>query len=337
MTITTEPSRSAAQPEPPLITVVICTRNRAAQLRNVLESVPRLRVPPGLSWELLIVDNGSSDNTAEVVQSFASRLPVRLAREDTPGLSNARNRGVAEARGRYICWTDDDVVIDEGWLAAYAEAFQAHPDAVVFGGRVIPVLEPPTPAWFANLVRYQPLASLVAMRDFGDSPVPLDVARGLIPWGANYAVRTAEQRQALYDPGLGVSPLQKRLSEETDSMDRMLKEGAEGWWVPDAQVRHIYPPHRQTLSYVFSYFTALGETVRYMKTRSWGHQDSAHGRDNPSSWSVVIRSYALAWINSALFGLTWLVGARRQGLGFLTRAGYHVGVARFSAASLRRR
>jgi hypothetical protein len=77
------------------ITVIICTRNRAPQLRQALESAARLRVPDDLKWELVVVDNGSSDGTAEVAASFKSRLPVRVIREETPGLSNARNRGVA--------------------------------------------------------------------------------------------------------------------------------------------------------------------------------------------------------------------------------------------------
>jgi glycosyltransferase involved in cell wall biosynthesis len=335
-TTSADPISAATSSEAPLITVVICTRNRAAQLRNVLESATRLRLPPDLSWELLVVDNGSSDGTAEVVRSFSSKLPIRLTREEVPGLSNARNRGVAEARGRYICWTDDDVIIDEGWLAAYAAAFKAHPDAIVFGGRITPVLEPPTPDWFARLSGFEPLASILARRDCADRPIPLDIGRGVIPWGANYAVRTAEQRQTPYDPDLGVSPLQKRLSEETDVIYRMLQGETEGWWAPDAQVRHMIPPHRQTLAYVFSYSIAHGETVNYLKSRPQGPDKSAGGRGKQTSWFSVVRSYVLAWLNGALFGLTWIVGAQRSGLGFLASAGYHTGTARYAAAGLRR-
>jgi len=107
------------------VTAIICTRNRATQLSQVLESASHLVVPPGLSWEFIVVDNGSSDNTADVVRRYAGRLPLRIVREEIPGLSNARNRGVAEARGDYICWTDDDVRLDPNWLAAYAAALRA--------------------------------------------------------------------------------------------------------------------------------------------------------------------------------------------------------------------
>jgi len=105
------------------VSVVVCTRNRADQLGEFLQSAAGLTVPPGLAWELIIVDNGSSDHTAEVVESFASQIPVRCVREDKAGLSNARNRGVDEAKGDYICWTDDDVKLDPKWLSAYVAAF----------------------------------------------------------------------------------------------------------------------------------------------------------------------------------------------------------------------
>src|SRR5262245_58021394 len=104
----------------PDITVLICTRNRAAQLGHALSSAARMDAPPGVRWELVVVDNGSTDETEQVALGYSDRLPVRLVREETPGLSHARNRGVSEARGRYICWTDDDIVLDRNWLAAYA-------------------------------------------------------------------------------------------------------------------------------------------------------------------------------------------------------------------------
>jgi glycosyltransferase involved in cell wall biosynthesis len=330
-----KPAKSAAPNQTPLITVVICSRNRAAQLRHMLESLTRLRVPADLEWELLVVNNGSTDNTDEVVQSFSSRLPVRLTREETPGLSNARNRGVAEARGRYICWTDDDVILEAGWLEAYAAAFHAYPEGVVFGGPISTVLEPPTPRWFARLSAYPPLSTEMA-HDFGASPIPLDFSTSVIPWGSNYAVRTTEQRKELYDPRLGVSPVQNRLSEETDSMHRILQGDAQGWWVPDAKVRHVFPPRRQTLSYIFTRSTALGETVSYMKTRPWPYRQAADQRNVGSHRFSVFCGYVRGGLNGALFGLTWVAGAKRQSLDFLTRAGYHIGAARYLAANLRR-
>lgn len=311
------------------ITVLICTRNRADRLRNVLASAAQMRIPDGLQWELVVVDNGSSDNTAEVALSFIDRLPVRVAREDKAGLSHARNRGVAEARGRYICWTDDDVVIDEGWLAAYAAAFARHPEAAVFGGRIKPVLEAPTPVWFAQLADKWPLSTLLAARDFGGAPTPLNFEKGIAPWGANFAVRAAEQRRVLYEPGLGVSPHHRRVGEEAEAIFQIFQSGARGWWTPDAIVQHIIPVQRQTLRYVYDYFCASGETVAYLE-QTWpdGHHLSSNPRELGRVRGARPWLYAIALLSGALFGACWLVGARRRALQLLTRSGFCMGAAR---------
>lgn len=250
------------------VSVVICTRNRARQLAEVLDSATQLEIPEGLRWELLVVDNGSSDDTEAVIRGFAGRLPVRYAREDTPGLSNARNQGVRSARGEYLCWTDDDVRMDRRWLAAYVEAFRRHPEASVFGGRVLPRLEGGgAPQWFIDEHLKYPIASPMAYRDLGDEELALSFTGNRVPYGANFAVRTAEQRQALYDPELGVSPTHKRLGEEVDALYRMMKAGATGWWVPGSRVHHLIPPGRQTAAYIYEYYFLAGATTAHLKAR----------------------------------------------------------------------
>lgn len=249
------------------VTVIICTRNRASQLASVLNSACKLVVPSDLSWEFIVVDNGSSDGTADVVARYADRLPIRCVREDTPGLSNARNRGVHEAKGNYICWTDDDVVIDPEWLSAYVAAFKRHPEAAVFGGRIIPHLESPTPNWFEKAKYDWPLNSLLAYRNLGDEVIALSFKNNKVPYGANFAIRTAEQKRTRYNPELGVSPIHKRVGEETDVIYRIFKEGGNGWWVPSSKVTHIIPTKRQTLKYLFEYAYLGGETFAYLRDR----------------------------------------------------------------------
>src|SRR5690606_2409380 len=106
-----------------MLTVAICTWNRSFLLARTLEQLGALIVPPGLRWELLVVDNASSDDTSQVLQGYLGRLPLRVVREERPGLSNARNAAIRAARGEYIIWTDDDVLVAPGWLAAYSDAF----------------------------------------------------------------------------------------------------------------------------------------------------------------------------------------------------------------------
>lgn len=286
------------------ITAIICTRNRAASLERALQSATRLRVPPGLSWELLIVDNGSSDATPAVVAAFADRLPLRHVFEPVAGLSHARNRGVDEARGALICWTDDDVELDPEWLAAYNAAIRDFPDAAFFAGNVTPVLEGPTPAWFARIADAPELQGLMAVRNFDATPMPLSFKGGLLPYGANFAVRAAEQKQHLYDPALGVSPQQRRSGEEVQLILAIVASGGAGWSVPASNVRHIIPASRQTRGYIWYYYCALGETWALLSERQ--AEPNFMGRPIESRRRVfgmpvwVGRTAALSWCRSAI-------------------------------------
>src|SRR5258708_9599607 len=116
------------------VTVAVCTFNRAESLRRTLDSLVAMRVARDLAWELSVVNNNSTDHTDGVIAEYRDRLPMRREFEPLHGHSNARNRAIAAAGGEYIIWTDDDVIVGTGWLAAYAGAFRRWSDAAVFGG-----------------------------------------------------------------------------------------------------------------------------------------------------------------------------------------------------------
>lgn len=238
------------------VTVIICTRNRAESLARTLESLHVSNKPADWQLELIVVDNGSSDDTPTTVAAWADRLPIKLVEEPTPGLSNARNAGVAAATGQYIIWTDDDVLVDRDWLCAYAQAFSRYPNVVVFGGRSMAELAPQTPAWFAEC--QDQLHDLLAIRNFGDEPVPLSTRERVLPFGLNYAVRTREQKRHRYDPNLGVAPGRSTGGEETALIASILAEGGEGLWLPGPLVRHLIPPARQSEAYIRSYYNGVG-------------------------------------------------------------------------------
>jgi len=244
------------------VTVIICTRNRAASLGLVLRSMTALKLPARLSWEILVVDNGSEDDTQQIIASFSNVLPIVCVRETDPGLSHARNAGVRHARGKYIVWTDDDVRVDGNWLLAYAQAFEAFPRGVVFGGSSAPVLEEPTPAWFNE--SQGELKGLLAYRNPSGLPRRLTVD-GQLPYGLNFAIRADEQRRCFYDPMLGVAPGRRRGGEELQVIKKILAAGAEGYWVPDARVVHVIPASRQTLEYVRLYYKAQGEASAILR------------------------------------------------------------------------
>jgi glucosyl-dolichyl phosphate glucuronosyltransferase len=156
--------------------VVVCTSNRAPQLAETLTSFTKLNIPTGTTWEVVVVDNGCTDSTAEVIHSFESTLPLRRVYQPEPGISKARNAGVDAAQGKYLIWTDDDVHVQPNWLAAFLEAFKRWPEAV---GKITPVLVAPTPTWVLD--DYDDLKMMFAVRDFGPDPVPLSVLNDRIP------------------------------------------------------------------------------------------------------------------------------------------------------------
>jgi glycosyltransferase involved in cell wall biosynthesis len=249
------------------LTVAICTWNRADLLARALERLSSIE-PPTEPWETLVVDNGSTDRTAAVLDRFVSRLPLRRVVEPALGLSNARNAAVAAASGDYIVWTDDDVLVDREWLRAYERAIYRWPDAAVFGGRIRAQFEGVPPAWLLDVLGQ--VAGAFAVCNFGDAPVALDCERTL-PCGANYVVRAAEQRRFPYDPILGRRGRVGVLGEETAVVRAMLSSGGSGWWVPDATVSHWIPSERQTVAYLRQYFTLVGRTAarRGARLRPW--------------------------------------------------------------------
>jgi glycosyltransferase involved in cell wall biosynthesis len=237
----------------PFITVIICTRDRAASLRRALESLVVAAGGVTREWELLVVDNGSSDETPKVTASFADRLPLRRVFEGQAGLSNARNAGVRESRGEYIVWTDDDVVVDPDWLSAWTAGIEDRPDCAVFGGRALPVYEEPVQQWFVE--NEQHLRSLLAVRD---SCEWREVDSRRLPYGLNYAIRAREQRRHPYDPALGVAPGRRLGGEEVAVIREILATGGRGCWVWGATVRHMIPASRQSVAYIRQYYRADG-------------------------------------------------------------------------------
>ena len=241
------------------VTIAICTLNRAESLRRNLDSLVKMRVPKDLRWEIVVVNNGCSDHTDEVVASYAQCLPIRYECEPQRGISRARNRAVDAAKGKYIVWTDDDTVVGPDWLAAYAEAFRRWPESAVFGGPIFPRYESPMVEWLPTCEHL--LSYVYAIRDFGNAPIRISRKEGPELFGANFAVRAAEHRRFRYDPGLGIAPGRHRLGEETAVISRILASGASGYWIPDARVEHCIGRQRQTTAYIAFYFAAYGETV----------------------------------------------------------------------------
>lgn len=228
------------------VTVAICTWNRADLLRDTLWAMSRLEVPPEVDWEVVVVDNGCTDHTGDVLSELAGALPLRSVAEPRAGLSHARNRAVAEASGTHVVWTDDDVLVGPRWLAAYARAFDAHPEVAFFGGPIEPHFAAAPPDWLREV--WAEVETLFAVRAAPAAGTAIRLDH--LPFGANYAVRLDVQRRVPYDTGLGRSRGNLRGLEELECMTSILEAGGSGRWVPEASVRHVLTADRLTARYV---------------------------------------------------------------------------------------
>lgn len=249
------------------ISVIVCTYNRSASLRNTLKSLCRQAVPSGVSWEVVVVDNNSSDDTQGVIRNFTAvpGTSIRAVREERQGLSQARNRGIAEARGRYLVFTDDDVLAPSGWVSVLNETFEKGGwDAI--GGRVLLRYDRSMPRWLKP-----ELWGFLACLDYGDEEMPLtDIERPF--FGANMAFcREVFEKVGGFDAGLGRKGKALVGGEEIDLFGRMLAAGLRAVYQPRAAVDHVVDPGRLRKGYF--------RRLHYASGRTWGmRRDDLNGR-----------------------------------------------------------
>jgi glycosyltransferase involved in cell wall biosynthesis len=237
------------------VTVAICTWNRAKLLDQTLTRMRELRVPGGVGWELLVVNNKCTDDTDTVIERHTGALPIRRVFEPVPGHSNARNRALLEAAGDLILWTDDDVLVDPSWLALYVDAARCHPAASFFGGTVDPWFEVEPPRWIVRHLRS--ISATYAIIQFGPDTRPFGMGEG--PFGANMAFRTQVLRRYPFDPFLGRVGAHLMSGDESDVIERMIRDGHSGVWVGSARVRHFIPATRLTTRYVWEFHRTSGQ------------------------------------------------------------------------------
>ena len=167
-----------------MTTVIVCTYNRCKMLEKALDSLVASALPTSFEWEVVVVDNNSSDQTRDVVEGFSQRYPgrFRYVFEPRQGVSYARNAGVRESRGDVLAFMDDDVTVGREWLRNITASLHRG-DCAGAGGRIVPVWKSPPPRWLP-IERPHALAPFVEF-DFGSEPGPLNVP----PFGANMAFR----------------------------------------------------------------------------------------------------------------------------------------------------
>jgi len=224
-----------------VVTVAICTFNRADVLRQTLEGLKDLEIPAGVDWEVLVVDNKSTDHTPDVLKAMTGVLPIRAERELNTGQSYARNLILRKARGSFILWTDDDALVNRTWLTTILSTFSQTGADFVFG-KVEPAWpNDRTPDWYSTRV-----SGLFALIDYGDqSFVATDPHKSFA--GVNFAGRIEAHRRLgdfRVDYGVRGNQTGGGLGEDTDMYERALAAGMKVVYEPNAVVRHIIPDVR---------------------------------------------------------------------------------------------
>src|SRR5262245_50793641 len=174
------------------VSVLICTHNRAARLARTLDYFVALR-PIGYTAEVVVVDNRSRDETAQVIAGAARRasIPIVYAYEEQQGKSFALNRGLRIAAGDVLALTDDDVTPGDGWIERIVDTFRTR-DVEFVGGKVLPLWEKSPDAELLTR-RGQDIWGPLALVDYGDEPFEysIDAAGQRLPVGANLTFRRA--------------------------------------------------------------------------------------------------------------------------------------------------
>jgi GT2 family glycosyltransferase len=233
------------QPAVTPLSIVMCTFNRGALLSDAIASVLS-QSPTSPRFELIVVDNNSTDGTGEIVARLAAVDDrVRYVFEPRQGLSYARNTGIAAARASLIAFTDDDVRVGGDWTTEIVRVFREHPEAAMIGGRVLPIWPSPPPSWLTR-VHWAPLALV----DHGDEPIAVTEDRPICLIGANMAFR-----RDVFDAIGGFATDLQRVGDGIGSLEdhgfllRALATGRTGRYDPRIVVHAEIQPDRLHRAY----------------------------------------------------------------------------------------
>jgi L-malate glycosyltransferase len=262
-------------------TVLLATLNRAATLESVLDAYCRLDAPRA-GWDLVVVDNGSTDRTKHVVESFSSRLPIRYHFEPTPGKNAALNSGLPLTCGDLVVFTDDDIYPRSDWLTRLCAAAESHRDFSVFCG-IIEARWEVRPS--ESILRAVPLSVCYAIHNPGMHDGPSDAGHA---FGGNVAIRREVFRQGYrFDPSFGPRPRTYTMAGETELILRLAQDGHKVWCCESAIVEHLVPSAHVTTGWI------LKRAERWGRARA--RLDAQHSRvDAPMVFGVPRWSFRAA-------------------------------------------
>lgn len=273
-------------------TVILCTYNRRESLIQALESLAAQVVPEDWEWEVVVVDNNSTDGTRDAIEQFVRRYSQRFryVLETQQGHSHARNAGVREARGDVLAFMDDDTVVPPDWLHSLTKSVHKG-EWVGTGGRVLPKWTSPCPRWLDLESEYA--AGPLVVFDLGPEGCELKQA----PFGANMAFhKSMFAKYGAFRTDLGRRPDNLMGNEESEFARRLLTHGERLRYEPSALIFHPVLEDRLQKSYFLKWW--------FDKARS---DIRAYGIHPKTKWCVKgvplytlrrLGRWTLAWLTS---------------------------------------
>ena len=230
------------------VVVVLSSHNRDHSLSQTLEHLARQRM--SLNWRVVAVDNASTDATADVLARYTKdpRLALHALYEPNIGKPRALNRALDQIDEALVVFIDDDVDLGADWLQAYVDAAARWPDHAIFGGPVIPVFPPDSPAWVQDqrYVRQSPMFAYYAPRE--DEGLTTGV-----PLGPNMAIRRSAIGDHRFDERLGPGGTHRLMGDETEFEYRLARLGYYPYvFVPAARAEHRVRAEQLTVKAVWA-------------------------------------------------------------------------------------
>jgi glycosyltransferase involved in cell wall biosynthesis len=281
------------------VSVVLPTYNRAAALPDAVGSALG-QTAAASSYEIIVVDNNSTDGTAQVLSRLAQEHPgrVRPVLETRQGVAYARQAGIDAARADIVAFFDDDVRVAPDWIETIVRLFRRHPDIECFGGKVMPDWSAPPPPWL-TAAHWAPLA----LQDFGDAPMvmSLENPRGLI--SANLACR-----KSVFDRVGGFSPQFQRVKDGIGSLEddewirRLWKAGGRTLYAPDLVSSTAVPSARLTRAYHRRWHRGHGRFYALLRAEEMERSSRGAFLGVPAHMYRTALADAAGWLTSTMKG-----------------------------------
>jgi glycosyltransferase involved in cell wall biosynthesis len=239
-------------------TLAIPTYNGASRLPELLERLQNQLHTEHFSWEIIVVDNNSTDNTAKIVQNYQASwqhpYPLKYCFEPKQGAAHARYTAVKQAQGKYIAFLDDDNYPTSNWVAAAYEFGEKHPNAGAYASQIHPNWEVQPPA------NFQRIAAFLAITERGNLPLLYEPQKKLLPPSAGLVVRREAWLKSVPNQAILTGRVAGNMltGEDLEMLSHIQKSGWEIWYNPEMEIYHQIPRWRLQREYLIPFFRGIG-------------------------------------------------------------------------------